>query len=176
MSEETEACPFTERWSTNRIKMARKGYTLIVTMVGPKSLIKDGVDSIYVKNGVDMMDWLKDYHPAIHHSPAAREAQGVVVSYEHLDTVSTDPGVRHIDDAILVWRLIDFNNPAARGNPWVTMQNTLRERFGWPNGHFTSIESLTGIDYSAPEDAVYGVTFRKEHVRGAEAKNLLILC
>jgi len=175
MSEETEACPFTERWGVNRIKMARKGYTLIVTMIGPKSLIKDGVDSIYVKNGSDMMDWLKDYHPTVHHSPAAREAQGVTVSYEHLDAF-TGPNVRPIDDAILIWRLVDFNNPDAKGNPWVNMQNALRERFGWTNGHFTSIESLTGVDYSAPEDAVYGVRFRKEHIKGAETKNLLILC
>ena len=176
MSDDVEVRPFTERWGVNDIKMARKGYTLIVTMIGPKSLIKDGVDFIYVKNGVDMMNWLKDYHPAIHDSPAAREAQGVVVSYTRIDTVSTDPGSRHIDEALMVWRLVDLNDPDARGNPWVTMQNALRERFGWPNGHFTKIESLMGIDYSAPEDAVYGVTFRKEHIKGADAKNLLILC
>jgi len=175
MSGTPEARPLTERWGENEIKMARKGYTLLVTMIGPNSLIKDGVDFIYVKNGQDMMSWLQDYHPAVYHSPAAREAQGVCVSYTHLDSLSQEPRVV-IDEAVMIWRLVDFNNPDAKGNPWVTMQNALRERFGWPNGHFTKIQSLTGIDYSAPEDAVYGVTFRKEHVKGAEAKNLLILC
>ena len=165
--------PLTERWNANRIKMARKGYTMIVTMIGPQHLIKDGVDAVYVKNGKDMMNWLADYYPTIHQSQAAREAQGVCVSYEHLDTAFTDPEVRRIDEAVMIWRLVDLNN---KSNLWVAMQDALKKRFKWPNGHFTSIESLTGIDYSAPEDAVYGVTFRKEHIKGADAKNLLILC
>lgn len=177
MLNESEARPLTERWGVNELKMARKGYTLLVTMIGPNSLIKDGVNFIYVKTGKDMMGWLQDYHPAIYHSPAAREAQGITVSFTHSDSLfDAKTPVTVIHETLMVWRLIDLNDPAAKSNPWVTMQNALRERFGWPNGHFTSIESLTGIDYSAPQDAVYGVTFREEHVSNAETKNLLILC
>ena len=176
MSDDVEVRPLTKRWSVKEIKMARKGYKLLVTMIGPKSLVKDGVDFFYAKNGIDMMGWLKECYPAIYISPSLRADQGVAISYAHIDTAYDEPTTQPIHEAVMIWRLVDFNNPNTKGNPWVTVQNALRERFGWPNGHFTKIESLTGIDYSAPEDAVYGVTFRKEHVKGAEAKNLLILC
>ena len=177
MLNESEARPLTERWGVNELKMARKGYTLLVTMIGPNSLIKDGVDFIYAKTSEDMMAWLNDYHPAVYNSPAAREAQGVTVSFTHINSLfDAKTPVTVIHETLMVWRLIDLNDPVAKSNPWVTMQNALREHLGWPKGHFTKIQSLTGIDYSAPEDAVYGVTFRKEHVRDAEFKNLLILC